>query len=167
VTFLIDGYNLLHAIGLANRSLPAKQFERARIRLLDWLADRKNDHDSLRVIFDAQKSSAPSPESNHRGITVQFSFGQTADEHIEDMLLKHADPARLAVVSNDGQVQEAARRRGSAVFTCPEFVDRLISAPPAAAPSTDISDEKSSTATAAERAEWLEVFSQPRKRKKP
>ena len=28
VIFLIDGYNLLHAIGLASRNLPAKEFAR-------------------------------------------------------------------------------------------------------------------------------------------
>ena len=49
MVFLIDGYNLLHAAGLAGPSLRS-----ARRRLLDWLADAvRGREDTLQVVFDA------------------------------------------------------------------------------------------------------------------
>ena len=126
---IIDGYNLLHAIGLANRGTHAKGLERARTRLLDWLADGKANH-TLLVVFDGQSSPAPSPESVHRGVRFRFSYRQTADELIEELIRAESVPGRLAVVSNDGQVKEAARRRKCIVMTCEEFVDELTAKDP-------------------------------------
>jgi len=162
VNALIDGYNLLHAIGLANRNLPAKGLERARIRLLDWLAERASGH-TLRVIFDGQNSAAPSAESDHRGVKVRFSFRQTADELIEEIIRVEPMPDRITVVSNDGQVREAARRRNCTVLTCEEFVDELnAKRAPAAKPAPR--DERE-PATPEEMAAWLDAFSRPKPRR--
>jgi len=174
VTYLIDGYNLLHAVGLANRSLPAKGLERARTRLLDWLADAiRGRGELLRVVFDAQNSPAASDESDHRGVRVRFAFRRTADELIAELVRAEPHPARLAVVSNDTQVQDAGRRRGCGVLSCQEFVDRMIQAPVAHAPGSPAraagsppTEKPEQDATANELAAWLEVFSRP-KRKKP
>jgi predicted RNA-binding protein with PIN domain len=160
VNALIDGYNLLHAIGLAGRNLPPKGLARARTFLLEWLADRCGDH-ALRVIFDGQGNSRSSVESDHRGVKVRFSFQQTADELIEVLVRADAHPAKLSVVSNDRQVQDAGRQRGCVVFACEEFIDALIAepkAPSAAPPPADV------PASEAEMAEWLAVFSQPKPR---
>lgn len=177
MTYLIDGYNLMHAVGLANRSLPAKGLRRARTRLLDWLADATRGRgDLLRVVFDAQNGPAPSAESDHRGVRVRFAFRQTADELIAELVHTEQHPDRLTVVSNDTQVRDAGRRRGCAVLSCQEFVDRMIvpdqasrgREPPGSghAPGSPAEDKPEPTATPGELAAWLEVFSQP-KRKKP
>ena len=80
VTYLVDGYNLLYAIGLANRNLPAKGLERARSRLLDWLADRMKGRDALvRVVFDAQNSPAPSSESCGRLLAAECKCPAASD----------------------------------------------------------------------------------------
>ncbi len=166
VTYLIDGYNLLYAIGLASRNLPAKGLERARTQLLDWLADQLADRDDrLRIVFDAQKGPAPSSEYSHRGVRVRFAFRQTADELIEELIRDELHPKRVTVVSNDGQVQESARHRECFVLTCQEFVDWLIAKPAPAARAPGESAEVS--ATPEEMAAWLEAFSQPMKRRKP
>lgn len=168
MTYLIDGYNLLHAIGLASRAMPAKGLERARTRLLDWLADRMTGRDDLlRVVFDAQKSPAPSAESEHRGVKVLFAYRQTADELIEELLRGDSRPSGITVVSNDGQVQDAARHRGSAVFTCQEFVDWMIAKPVAPAPASFSEGRRDEQATPEELAAWLDAFSQPKKRRNP
>ena len=64
MTFLIDGYNLMHAVGLASRAMPAAKFERGRTRLLDWLADGVKDRAGVRVVFDAQQAPARSAGSS-------------------------------------------------------------------------------------------------------
>jgi predicted RNA-binding protein with PIN domain len=170
VTFLIDGYNLMHAIGLASRRLPPKGLERARTRLLDWLADTLGDReDTVRVVFDAQKGPFPSSEYGHRGVRVRFAFRQTADEMIDELIHTAPHPARLTIVSNDSQVQDAGRRRRCAVFTCQEFVDWLIDdrPDPDAPPPPD--DKPAPEPTPDEMAAWLDAFSAPvpKRQRKP
>ena len=169
MTYHIDGYNLLHAVGLANRNMPAKGLERARTRLLDWLADAiRGRTDLLRVVFDAQASPAPSAESDHRGVRVRFAFRQTADELIAELVVAEQHPARLTVVSNDTQVRDAGRRRGCAVLSCQEFVDRMIAkdSPAAHSPGSPAEDKPEPHATPDELAAWLEAFSQPKRKKR-
>ena len=83
VIFLIDGYNLMHAVGMLRVGLPKKQLAPARTRFLDWLADAARGRpDTLKVVFDAVHGPAPSAEHGHRGVRVRFAFRQTADEQI-------------------------------------------------------------------------------------
>jgi uncharacterized protein len=172
VTFLIDAYNLMHAVGLLRQGVPAGGLERARTRFLDWLADgAKGRAAGLRVVFDAQDAPAASPESAHRGVRVRFAFRRTADDEIEELLAAEKHPARVTVVSNDTRVQEAGRRRGTAVYACEDFVDWLVagaSAEQGADARRSPNPEKSEPdATPDEMAAWLAAFSTPPKRKKP
>ena len=160
MTFLIDGYNLMHAVGMLRVGLPQKQLAPARTRFLDWLADAgKGRPDTLRVVFDAVNGPAPSSEHGHRGVRVRFAFKQTADEQIEELVRAVSVPKGATVVSNDGQVQEAARRRGCGVFTCQGFVDWLLTPPrdPAAPPPPD--DKPVPDPTPDELAAWEAAFS--------
>ncbi|MFO0806958.1 MAG: NYN domain-containing protein, partial [Gemmataceae bacterium] len=146
--------------GLANRKSDAKALARGRTRLLDWLADRGTGH-TLLVVFDGGGNSRSSGESLHRGVRVRFSFQQTADELIEDLLRSERRPAKLTVISNDRQVQDAGRSRGCVVLGCEAFVDALLAEPKAAPPPADdkppprIDDD-----------DLLAAFSQPKPRPK-
>jgi predicted RNA-binding protein with PIN domain len=160
VNAIIDGHNLLHAIGLANRKSDAKALGRGRTRLLDWLADRGTGH-SLLVVFDGGGNSRCSGESQHRGVRIRFSYRQTADELIEDLLRSERHPAKLTVVSNDRQVQDAGRSRGCVVFTCEAFVDAMLTDPKA---SPSPKDDKPPPRI--DDDELLAAFSQPKPRPK-
>lgn len=162
--FLIDGYNLMHAVGLASRAMPAAKFERARTKLLDWLADGVNDRAEIRVVFDAQKAPARSAESVHRGVRVRFAFDQTADDLIEELIAAERKPKSLTVVSNDSQVREAARRGGCTVFACEEFVDWLLSREQHQGADAPRSPEKPEP-TSRDVDELLNVFSKPKRKR--
>src|SRR5215213_767456 len=113
--YLIDGYNLLYALGLARKNGGRAAWDRARRVLLDWLADRAGPAvASVTVIFDAQNSLGGVVEESHRGLRVLRDRGRTADDMIEDLLREEKSPETLTVVSNDGRVRDAARRRGAA-----------------------------------------------------
>src|SRR5687768_5957348 len=109
--YLIDGYNLLHALGLARKNGGRAAWDRARRVLLDWLADRHGATAAdVTVIFDAQNSLGGVVEEAHRGLRVLRDRGRTADDLIEDLLNEEKSPETLTVVSNDGRVREAAKR---------------------------------------------------------
>src|SRR5690242_5793278 len=127
--YLIDGYNLLYAIGLARKNGGRAAWDRARRLLLDWLADRHGPAaGDVTVIFDAQNSLGGVVEESHRGLRVLRDRGRTADDMIEDLLRGEKAPESLTVVSNDGRVREAAKRRGAHVRRCGEYLDELLGA---------------------------------------
>ena len=165
MTFLIDGYNLMYAAGLATRTMSIAQFDRARTRFLDWLADRATGRSAaLRVIFDAQQAPRPSLESVHRGVRVRFAFRRTADDLIGELVATEPRPAALTVVSNDSQVREAGRRAACLLATCEEFIDWLIT-PPQSAPASGSPEADKPEPTSADIDELLNVFSQPKKKR--
>lgn len=161
--FLIDGYNLMHAVGLANRAMPAAQFDRARTRLLDWLADGGKGRAELRVVFDALNAPAPSFETLHRGVRVRFAFGQTADDLIEELIATESRPPLVTVVSNDSRVREAARRGGCSQLSCEEFTDWLLTPGErgAPAPASSSSEEKPEP-TSRDFDELFSIFNKPK-----
>ncbi len=163
--FLIDGYNLMHAIGMASRTMPAKAFERSRERFLDWLAEAAGTRAlSVRVVFDAREAPIPSTEYKHGGLRVHFAYGRTADEAIEEMIARERRPDKLTVVSNDNQVQEDARRRKCGVMECQAFIDWLQSNRGDSVSGTPEPEKPVPTASDTEMAAWLAAFSRPRGR---
>lgn len=112
---IIDGYNLLHAAGLARRRYARGQMERARRALVNLLARHLSEHARRRttVVFDAQ--TAPSDATAvapQRGITVLFAPpGGDADTYIEQLIRRHSAPKQIVVISGDRRLQRAASRR--------------------------------------------------------
>jgi predicted RNA-binding protein with PIN domain len=120
--FLIDGYNLLHAMA-PGRSTPA-----ARDRLLGILVDwcgRENYR--ARIIFDPTRDLR---RRETRGAVEIRSVAQggTADGEILETLASTKDRTAYTLVSNDRRLVDAATRRGFKVVACRDFADRLMPA---------------------------------------
>ena len=169
MTFLIDGYNLLHALGLARPRGPG-QLEKARGDLMNWLHRVKTDQAaSITVIFDGRDNL----QQDHtvaidHGIRVQFSVGQLADDFIEEMIQRERTPQRLTVVSSDHQIQEAARRRGCIVRSCSDFIDSAIDhghSPPKLLSPPDKPDAPTPEETERWRKEFADLDADPELRK--
>ncbi|MBA4188524.1 MAG: hypothetical protein C0467_11010 [Planctomycetaceae bacterium] len=165
MTYLIDGYNLMHAVGMLGLGPVAGGLERARTGFLDWLAAASGKRpEQLRVVFDAEKGRGPSPEANHRGVRVRFAYRRTADDEIEELLAGEKRPTLVTVVSNDVRVQVAGRLSGTAVNTCEEFVDWLIADQrkrPAGAGRASEDQKPEGASSPDEMAAWLAAFSPP------
>ena len=144
--FLIDGYNLLHAVGIPER-LGQGGLERARKQLLSLVRHRFPDAECT-VVFDGTQASTGS----HRGVSVLFSKGE-ADDLIRDILAHDSAPKSLCVVSSDHAVQTAAKGRHAKFMDAEPFL-RLLetrpSPPPAATPEKPSSE--------GDAKHWLEVF---------
>ena len=114
---IIDGYNLLHAAGLARAQYGPGDLARQRHALLFKLARRlmTDERQRCTVVFDAL-DAPPNLQARfkHEEMTVLFAMpGQEADEVIERLVSQHSAPRRLTVVSSDHRLQTAiSRRRG-------------------------------------------------------
>ena len=164
--FLIDGYNLMHAVGYVVPKSTESQFHLARLRFLDWLADevtRVGLKTQLRIVFDAQHSKKNLGSSAHRGLVVQFSFRETADDLIETLLHLETKAADMTLVSNDTRLHQAAKRAGCKIVACSGFVDWLQQ--PSGwkeTPPNEPTQEKPALDAKAEVEQFLDVFSKPK-----
>jgi hypothetical protein len=160
VRYFIDGYNLLHALGLARKSGGRGDWARARRQLLDWLADQfGNMASSVTVVLDAQGAVGGIIEERHRGLHIIRDRGRSADDLIEDLLRQEREPESLAVVSNDTRIRDAANRCGATIFQCQHFVDELL-VRQRHIPSVSVSpvEEKDVLPTTDEQEAWLRAF---------
>lgn len=155
MTYLIDGYNLLYALGrLTPRGGPAAlaNARKELLRLLSAAAAR--DGASVTVVFDARRPPPGGARQTAAHVEALFAVGRTADDLIED-LLKEPATGRPTVVSNDHRLKEAARRRGCAWLGCLDFHERFLQPRAAARPQADEPPEKPTTD---EVEHWLRAF---------
>lgn len=122
---IIDGYNLMHAAGIARPRYAPGGLEACRARLHRELSARL-DADVLAaavVVYDAFDSvSDLDREQQHRGVNVLFAGqGRDADSLIERMLRQHSVPRRVIVVSSDHRLHRAARRRRARCVDSEDF----------------------------------------------
>jgi predicted RNA-binding protein with PIN domain len=124
---LIDGYNLMHALGFVNPRTKSAGLVAARRRFLDYVAERVHGRDlHVAVVFDA--SNAPphvEAETQYRGMTVYSAKHQEADDLIEELIHRQAAPKQLVVVSNDRRLRKAAERRRCGYLRSDAFLDWL------------------------------------------
>jgi predicted RNA-binding protein with PIN domain len=125
---LIDGYNLIHAMGIVPPKAGPEGLRRARLRLLALLAGTYGrDSTDVTVVFDAAGAPAGAqPEQVYEGIRLRFAVRPfEADDLIEDLIRHAAAPRQLVVVSDDHRIQRAARRRRCEALGCAEYLERL------------------------------------------
>lgn len=130
---LIDGYNLLHAAGLARVRYAPGDLERQRRRLLAMLAEKLTPAEKLRctVVFDALDAPfSDRREMRMHDVAVQFAPpGGDADTVIEDLLAKHPAAKQTIMVSSDHRLHKAARRRGATPMDSEPFWEQLRQSP--------------------------------------
>ena len=128
MAYLIDGYNLLHAMGVLHSRVGPHGLEKARRRLLGLLQGALGAESSnVTVVFDAAGAPAGAQEEQeYHGIHVRFAVHEEeADDLIEDLIRHNSTPKQLTVVSDDHRLQESARRRHCGVLGCLDFLEEL------------------------------------------
>jgi uncharacterized protein len=163
---LIDGYNLLHAAGLARVRYAPGDLERLRHRLVAMLAEKLTPAERLRctVVFDAQEAPfGGARESRVQDIAVTFPPpGGDADTAIEELLEKHPAAKQVVMVSGDHRLHKAARRRGATPMDSEPFWEQLRQSPDQrktiAPPPTATSPSKRPGPMSSEVAAWMNEF---------
>ncbi len=146
--YLIDGHNLLHALGKLAAGMSRSGLDGAR----RWLATQARiaHGGDATVVLDGH----PAPSAKHDPLVV-YSRRATADDVIEDLIRADADPRHLTVVSDDLRLREAARHRGCVSLRCLDYAELLL---------TPRKGEKAAIPAPAEKPEagrmedWAEVF---------
>ena len=90
---IIDGYNLMHAAGMARARYGPGGFEKSRNRFLNYVINRLRPEELARttIVFDAgQSRNDGTRESELEGMTVLYcESGSDADSLIEELLASH------------------------------------------------------------------------------
>jgi predicted RNA-binding protein with PIN domain len=156
-SYLIDGYNLLHALGILRGPVGPHDLEQARSRLLALIhAVHEADPAAVTVVFDARGAPPGLPaHQEYRGIQVRFAVGYAeADDLIEVLIQSAPVPQALYVVSDDQRLREAARRRRCQPLTCQDYLDHVQRRPnPRRQPPAD-----KQASSAEDNAFWAQEF---------
>jgi predicted RNA-binding protein with PIN domain len=122
---IIDGYNLLGALGRVHGS-KGQHSEMARESLLqDLTAYRHRKGHPMTVVFDGWRQGHPVEHREHRaGVQIIYSRrGETADQVIQRLAREYG--ADCAIVSSDHEIVNAARSQGAFVLGAREFAGKL------------------------------------------
>lgn len=166
---IVDGYNLLHAAGMARKTYTGTQLQNARRQLLIYLSRHLTNAERERttIVFDALDAPVGvSRTMTVEGMLVEFAPpGGDADTVIEEILLSHPAPRSVRVVSSDHRLQKAARRRRGEFVDSDAFVAELEhrgpiaeQARPTASTSEAVDPKFGGKAPDEETALWLRVF---------
>jgi predicted RNA-binding protein with PIN domain len=121
IQYVIDGYNLLNHPQLAAN----RKGNSDRLSLLDFIKRNRltgSPKNKVTVVFDGY------PDSRERfdesDFCVVFSRMISADEKIRKLIEESGQRKGIVVVSDDRQVQDAARALGANVSSIEEFVGK-------------------------------------------
>jgi predicted RNA-binding protein with PIN domain len=142
--FLIDGYNLLHAMA------PGRATPDARGHLLALIeAYCRSGGYRGRIVFDATGGMKRREERGPLEVR-SVAQGRTADEEILEAVSGTEDRTEYTVVSNDLAIVKAAERKGFTCLPCGDFARQILARPEA--------PEKADSASAAEVDYWMREF---------
>lgn len=161
---IIDGYNLMHAVGMARERYGPGGLERQRQRFLAFLVRQvpRAQRSRTTVVFDAIGAPQGLPRQSFlEQIEVLFaSPGEEADALIEQLIATHSAPRQVLVVSSDHRLQRAARRRRARFTDSEEFIARLArqAVSRTRRESPDPPEKRGKKLSADEVARWLAEF---------
>ena len=162
MALVIDGYNLMHAIGLLDQRRGPHVLEKARLTLLNTLAESLDPAElpHTTVVFDAKDVPRHVPDRlEHRGICVRFAAEEDeADELIEELIRTDSVPRRLTVVSSDHRLQTAARRRRARFADSEAWWDALLAERRQRQQALPQSVQNEENSTLEARVDWRDQF---------
>ncbi len=156
--FLIDGHNVIAALPDIDLDDPHDEVK-LLMKLRAWSGRVRR---KAIVIFDGGLPGGLSRALSTPDVRVIFAARHhtIADRIIQERVRKLPDAPNWTVVSSDREVRQQARQAGARTLTAQDFADAL-SRPP------EEDKEKPDTISAAEVAEWLDVFQEPEEDEPP
>jgi predicted RNA-binding protein with PIN domain len=150
--YIIDGYNLLHAVPSLKKAL-LRDPTGAREQLI-LLVSRQTFKRKFRstIVFDGVKPAGEQASHTHSPVHVVFSSPLSADIYIRQMIEKSKRRTEMVIISSDHEILNHARACSCATHTSKYFSGLLFQ-------EEDRGEEKEQTPLSkAEVAEWLKIF---------
>ena len=125
--YVVDGYNLLHALKKLPDGLPA-DFGRARARLCELLSHMaRRETQSVRIFFDGSHGELSAGDLSHPRVKITFCGPGTgaADRAVLNFVENDNHPNKLRVVSSDIEVVQACKLNGAQVISSQEMASKL------------------------------------------
>ncbi|QDU81367.1 YacP-like NYN domain protein [Polystyrenella longa] len=126
---LIDGYNLMHAAGMARERYGPGDLERFRNRFITWLASHlaTSELATATLVFDAQSAGHRNDHQEmFQGMKVIYAASnKDADTLIEELVAEHSAPRQIQVISSDHRLHKAIRKRKGIAIDSEDFVPWL------------------------------------------
>ena len=119
--WLVDGFNLLHAVVLQGRDRKDWWRAEARLRVVDLVRRLDAPGAEVVVVFDGRR---PPDEPEPEGPGPQVVFAASADDWLLRAVRQAPDPSRVTVVTADRQLADRARHRGARVLGPRAFRER-------------------------------------------
>jgi hypothetical protein len=165
---IIDGYNLMHACGLARKSYGPGQLRQCRVQLVRHLASHltRPERERTTIVFDAREAPPDLPrQMTAEGMSVLFALpGREADDAIEELVAAHSAPRQIRLVSGDHRLQKSVRRRRGTFVDSDDFAGELErrgpvnEAPPEPAEQENGSRGRQPAVPETEAEKWLPIF---------
>ena len=116
--YLLDGYNITHQVAaLAKGELQEQRS--LLVRFLDVHRPQGSIKNQVTIFFDGKKGvTSPSHSSC---VNIIFSQGETADQAIKKFVAQSNQKKNIVVITNDRDIQFAARAQGAQVKSVREF----------------------------------------------
>jgi predicted RNA-binding protein with PIN domain len=130
--YVVDGYNLLHALK-RQADLPS-DFGRARARLVELLsALAKREGVKAHVFFDGTAGELGTGDLAYPRVRITFCGpgSGVADEAVREFVANSNDAGRLTVISSDIEVVKACKLSGARVVPSAAMAEMLADLSPA------------------------------------
>lgn len=162
-TLIIDGYNLLHAAGLAKKKYAQGELEQARENLQSLLRRllSTREQEQTAIVFDTARRAPSLSDHALRAGQIRILFSSqhgNADALIESMIEDHPTPRKLTVISSDHRIQRSARLHHALFLDSESFLGDLLRRPPKRRKPLPPHPKQTGEMTSAELEYWLREF---------
>lgn len=120
--YLLDGYNITKQLPL----LAFKEFQSGRdslIRIIEDYSPQGSRHNQVTIIFDGRPG--PIDHSDSQIAKVIFSYEESADEKIRDIIKSAERKKEIVAVTNDKELRFSVRALGAKAVSVEDFFKKV------------------------------------------
>jgi hypothetical protein len=128
--WLVDGFNLLHAVLLGGEERSEWWKASGRNRVLEAVAaaTHEDEHERVWVVFDGSRPAPAPPDSELENAgnadRLQSVFAPSADDWLVRRVKAAPNPTQVTVVTGDRKLANRARHHGAIVVSPSDFLSR-------------------------------------------
>lgn len=131
LSFILDGYNIIKSDESGVFAQGTLEQQRALlIALIKKQQPQGSSKNTVTVVFDSAASSLPYESAaaleNTSGVSTVFSAGKSADDTIEEIVLKHPNRPEVVVVTNDKGIRRRLGGCSVKFMSVQEFLKKLF-----------------------------------------